>query len=139
MQLRSLALAFALTACAATATPNDDHFPNAPYTQFIAGVEPLSFELRTSPSQPPERGSFAMEVRVTNGSGAPRDDLDIDVVPFMGAHGHGTNAAPTVTPLGDGRYRIEGLELSMPGFWQLQFAVRGEGIDANATTTLEVR
>jgi hypothetical protein len=139
MQLRSLSLALALTACAVTAAPNDDHFPNAAYTQFIAGVEPLAFELRTSPSQPPERGSFAMEVRVADRSGVPRDGLDIDVVPFMGAHGHGTNANPTITPIGDGRYRIDGLELSMPGFWQLQFVVRGEGIDANATTTLEVR
>lgn len=134
------AVAIVLAACtAASEPPGASGFPDAPYASFVAGEAPLAIELRTAPSQPPERGDLAVEVRVEDAVKAPRDGLEVEVAAFMGAHGHGAAATPTVTPLGDGRYRIEHLALTMPGPWQLRFSFRGEGIDAHATTTIEVR
>jgi hypothetical protein len=136
----STAVAIVLAACTAASEPaSEGSFPDAPYASFVAGETPLAIELRTAPSQPPERGDLAVEVRVEDATKAPRDGLDVEVVAFMGAHGHGAAGAPTVTPLGGGRYRIEHLALTMPGPWQLRFSLRGEGIDARATTTIEVR
>lgn len=126
-----------LSACAAPPASGSEDFPDAAYASFTADA--AFVELRTAPAQPPERGEITAEVRVHDAQALPRDGLAIDVVAFMGAHGHGAAGTPTITPLGEGRYRIEHLALAMPGFWQLRLSFRGEGIDAHATTTLEVR
>ena len=114
-------------------------FPEAPYTSFGVDGQPLNVELRTSPNQPPVRGVIRAELRVTDASGAPRDGLAIDVVPWMAAHGHGASVVPVVTASGDGVYRIERLDLAMPGTWQLRLAFKASDLDAHATTTLDVR
>lgn len=136
----STAVAIVLAACTAASEPSSaERFPDAPYASFVTGDEPLAVELRTAPSQPPERGDLAIEVRVEDAAKTPRDGLSVEVTAFMGAHGHGAAGTPAVTPLGDGRYRVEHLALTMPGPWQLRLSFRGEGIDARATTTIEVR
>jgi len=59
--------------------------------------------------------------------------LDLQVCPapqalavdaWMPAHQHGMNYRPSVTALGGGRYRAEGLMFHMPGRWELVFEVR---------------
>ncbi|MEF8733916.1 MAG: hypothetical protein V5B40_18975 [Candidatus Accumulibacter meliphilus] len=42
----------------------------------------------------------------------------------MPEHRHGMNYRPGVKPLGDGRWRVEGLMFHMPGRWELQLDVR---------------
>lgn len=42
----------------------------------------------------------------------------------MPEHRHGMNYRPSVKPLGDGRWRVEGLMFHMPGRWELQLDVR---------------
>lgn len=43
---------------------------------------------------------------------------------------HSMNTPPIIVPLGNGRYRVEGLTLPVPGSWELAFDVRsGEEIE----------
>ena len=136
--VRTSVFALALFACAApSSTSSSEDFPDAAYASFT--VDAIAVELRTAPAQPPERGEVTAELRVRDAALATRDDLAIDVAAFMPAHGHGAAGTPVVTPLGEGRYRVEGLALTMAGTWQLRLAIRGEGIGARATTTIEVR
>lgn len=142
--LRSLAVALAAAAFAvacssetATAESNSG-FPVEAYAS-VAG-DPASIELRTAPQQPPMRGEVKLELRLTDSSGAPRDGLTIDVVPWMPSHGHGANGKPTVTPLGGGAYRVDGCALTMAGTWQLKMQITGpNGLVQHAAANVEVR
>lgn len=127
--------------CVACGGPNEASagFPEAPYASFEVDGQPLKIELRTAPDQPPVRGEIRAELRITDVSGAPRDGLTIEVVPWMPAHGHGSNVTPIVEPSGAGVYRIEHLELPMPGTWQLRLGLKASDLDAHATATLDVR
>lgn len=68
---------------------------------------------------------FAVDVAVCARSGGAPKELRIDAV--MPEHKHGMNYRPTVAPLGDGRFRAEGLLLHMPGMWEFSFDLRGSG------------
>jgi hypothetical protein len=61
---------------------------------------------------------FALDLQVCP---AP-DALVVDA--WMPAHQHGMNYRPSVTALGGGRYRAEGLMFHMPGRWEFTFELR---------------
>lgn len=133
-------LALALFACTASALPgaSSDAFPAAPYTSLATKAQ-LSVELRTAPSQPPPRGESSAELRIHDASGVPRDGLTLRVTPWMPAHGHGAPSSPVTTALGDGAYRVDALELPMPGTWELRIEISGaDGCEDQATTRLDV-
>lgn len=137
-------LALSLFACGGPSKEVCADFPSAPYASFSALPSsgegpPLTVELRTSPNQPPERGANCAELRIADANGAPRDGLAIDVVPWMPAHGHGSNVVPVVTGRGEGIYRVESIDFSMPGTWELRFTFKASDLEAHATTTLDVR
>jgi hypothetical protein len=52
-------------------------------------------------------------------SKTPKDKLDIEIVPWMPAHEHGSSELAVVRPLGNGLYSIEGLNLTMTGDWEI--------------------
>ena len=81
---------------------------------------------RVDPAPLRPREFFALDVATCANArdNAPRE-LRFDAV--MPEHNHGMNYRPTVTALGDGRFRVEGLLLHMPGHWQLRFEIRGSG------------
>jgi hypothetical protein len=69
---------------------------------------------------------FALELAVCPKAGAaPPEALAVDA--RMPEHGHGMNYKPTVRPLGDGRFRADGLMFHMPGRWEFVFEVRAGG------------
>jgi hypothetical protein len=53
-------------------------------------------------------------------SGAGVEHLGIDMVPFMPAMGHAAAVLPAMTELGEGRYELYPVRLSMPGRWELR-------------------
>ena len=65
---------------------------------------------------------FAITLRL-----CPADAVLLRVDATMPAHRHGMNYRPSVTPLGDGRWRADGLLFHMPGVWQLRLEVQGPG------------
>jgi YtkA-like len=135
-----LAVGFVLFSCGGADAGSSVDFPEQPYASFGAEGGALELEVRTAPSQPPERGEVVASLTVRDtASRAPVEGLSIDVVPWMIAHGHGSNVTPTVTPLGRGVYRIENLQLVMAGAWELRMDLHGQGTEVRAKTTLDVR
>jgi hypothetical protein len=57
----------------------------------------------------------------------------------MPEHRHGMNYRPSVKPLGDGRWRVEGLMFHMPGRWELQLDVRADGRSERLLDTITLR
>ena len=65
---------------------------------------------------------FAIEAVVCERQpGSVATELAIDA--NMPDHRHGMNYRPTIAPLGDRRFRADGLMFHMPGRWQLVFDV----------------
>ena len=65
---------------------------------------------------------FALDIVVCPKTGTvlPKS-LMVDAT--MPAHRHGMNYRPTITTVGAGRFRAEGLMFHMPGAWELAFDV----------------
>jgi len=61
---------------------------------------------------------FALELRVCPAPEAVKVDA------WMPAHQHSMNYRPSVTALGEGRYRADGLMFHMPGRWEFTFELR---------------
>lgn len=75
---------------------------------------------------------FALEFAVCPAPQSLRVDAS------MPEHRHGMNYAPSIVPLGGGRYRAEGLMFHMPGRWQLLFELRDGGTTEQATDDLRI-
>ena len=68
---------------------------------------------------------FALLMNVCTKGGDPAELVLVDAT--MPEHKHGMNYRPTVTAVGDGRFRAEGLLLHMPGLWEIRFELRRAG------------
>ena len=86
----------------------------------------LTVKLLTSTPGPPIKGNNNWVITVTDTTGAPVDGLAIKVIPFMPDHGHGTPILVGVTPMGNGTYDLNPVNLFMAGLWQ---------VSINMTTT----
>lgn len=103
MHLRALLLlCFLAPACGA---PDDS--PPPVKVEYPSGGPPLN-----------EHFSFVVDLQGNEGELV---DVDAD----MPAHGHGINTEPEFEHLGEGRYRVDGMLLHMPGAWELYFDLRG--------------
>jgi cytochrome c peroxidase len=68
---------------------------------------------------------FKLEVAACSKAGG-RAPASLKVDATMPEHRHGMNYAPTLKPLGPGRWQAEGLMFHMPGRWEFVFVVDGE-------------
>jgi hypothetical protein len=66
---------------------------------------------------------FALEVQLCDQRGVSAARLE-SADATMPEHRHGMNYRPLVTPLGAGRFRVEGMMFHMAGRWELVFEVR---------------
>jgi hypothetical protein len=131
-------IASALTGLAACGAPSSSDssgsltsFPSTPLQTVTSSTGALSIEVRTGPEQPPPLGQSAAQLTVEDATTlAPVDGLDLTVVPWMPAMGHGSSVSPTVTPMGGGVYLVTNLYLYMPGTWQLRTTLVGQGTDS---------
>lgn len=76
----------------------------------------------------PARGDNRWTLALSDG-GTALDGAEITPVPWMPDHGHGTTVDAEVTPLGDGQYEIDSLNLWMPGLWEITFDIAGPTAD----------
>jgi subtilisin family serine protease len=89
----------------------------------------LAIDVRTSP-QPPARGTNDVELTITGAAdGGALDGLAIAVKPWMPAMGHGTSVVPTIAAETNGKYLISGVDLFMPGLWELRLTISGSNED----------
>jgi hypothetical protein len=66
----------------------------------------------------------AWEIQLSSPSGEAVPGARISVGGGMPQHGHGFPTQPRVTrELGDGRYLLEGMKFSMPGWWEIKLKV----------------
>lgn len=66
---------------------------------------------------------FALEVQLCDKGGTSNAQLR-KADASMPAHKHGMNYRPTIKPLGNGRFRIDGMMLHMAGQWEFAFEVQ---------------
>lgn len=98
------------------------------HVEGLAAKAALTIE-HASPA-PPERGTNAWSVRLTDAAGAPIDGAALTVKPYMPDHAHGSSVVPSVAPTGEpGGYAISGLELFMPGVWQITISIAVQGVE----------
>ncbi|MEJ2182751.1 MAG: FixH family protein [Nitrospirota bacterium] len=85
-----------------------------------------------SPDPPPVGRIHGWTLTVTSPEGEPVTGAKITVVGDMPEHGHGLPTEPEVTgELGEGRYLVEGMKFSMPGWWVVSFGIEaGERADS---------
>lgn len=96
----------------------------------------LTIDVRWSPSVP-VRGSDAAQLTFLDAGGNPMDGLDLSIVPWMPAHGHGTAVQPVTTTTAPGVQVATPLYLFMSGEWQLRMTITGAMDDA-AIATVEI-
>jgi hypothetical protein len=97
----------------------------------------VAFAARPSPIPP--NAEFALDVSVLSPDRSalvPGVTLAVDAT--MPEHGHGMNVVPRVTPLGDGRFRVEGLLWHMSGVWEIEFDVTRGAVTERAQTSVEI-
>ncbi|HSW13390.1 MAG TPA: FixH family protein [Solimonas sp.] len=76
-------------------------------------------------------------IRVTDAGGKPLDHARINVRGGMPEHGHGLPSQPRVSAgTRPGEYRIEGLQFSMPGWWEVSFYISQDRRDDSVTLNL---
>jgi hypothetical protein len=64
-------------------------------------------------------------LKIKTSEGRPVTGADITLDGDMPEHGHGLPTQPEVTEyLGDGKYLVEGIKFSMPGWWTIKFNVK---------------
>jgi hypothetical protein len=82
--------------------------------------------------------SWTVEVQTADGD--PVTGATITLVGDMPKHGHGFPTEPEVTEeLGGGKYRVEGLKFSMPGWWVVTFHVAAGDSRESASFNLYLR
>jgi hypothetical protein len=80
--------------------------------------------------QPPAVGLAAFRFAFTDEAGATVDGLDIAVLPWMPAHGHGGSKRPASTPTGPGQFLVDPVSFFMSGAWELRTTIGGTRTDA---------
>ena len=74
------------------------------------------------------------QIQLSSPDGMPISHAQIAVDGSMPQHGHGLPTRPQVTPMQDeGRYLLEGMKFSMPGWWQIELAIQSPEATDKAT------
>jgi hypothetical protein len=92
------------------------------YTPGMSVASPdgtLHFALEQGDPAPPARGTNTWTVKLSDASGNPPAGVQLEAVPFMPDHGHGSSVTPTATANGDGTWTIDNLYFFMPGVWRI--------------------
>lgn len=77
-------------------------------------------------SQPPINQMHAWQVKLATPEGTPVQGARFAVGGGMPQHGHGFPTRPRITrELPDGRYVLDGMKFSMPGWWDLKLDLQG--------------
>ena len=102
------------------------------------GLYTVSYESAAVPV--PLNRIHGWTVTVKDKEGRPVTGASLRVIGDMPEHGHGLPTEPEMTEeLEGGRYVIDGLRFSMPGWWVLTFHISAGGATDNASFNLVLR
>ena len=87
--------------------------------------------VHSAPDAAPSRGVNTLRLVVTNAADdTPVSGLQLDVVPWMPAMGHGASVKPSVEPGPEpGSYTVTNVNLFMPGRWEIRTTIGGTTSD----------
>lgn len=69
-----------------------------------------------------------------------KQKLDIEIVPWMPVHEHGTGTLPIIKELGKGEYSVEQVNFTMPGLWEIYVRInKGKKGEDTAVFNVNVR
>jgi len=71
-------------------------------------------------------------IQVKNNKGQMVSDAQLGFSGGMIGHGHGMPSEPSIKPLGEGKYLMEGVLFSMAGEWTFYFLVQTAGLQDKA-------
>ena len=91
-----------------------------------SGMFVVSIAPETEPVQQGPLHSWIATVALPDGT--PVEDANMTIDGGMPQHGHGLPTVPQMTgPLGNGKYRIEGVKFNMGGWWEFKLAIEAGG------------
>jgi hypothetical protein len=137
-------LAIALATAACSGGHGDDHpeeydcVKETRDDEFVMGLTKtggagqLSFKLVSSDPAPPSRGdnTWILELSTMAAPVMPVSGATMSVTPFMPDHEHGSGEDVIVTPMpAAGQYKLEPVNLWMPGLWEVTMQVNGAQTD----------
>jgi hypothetical protein len=104
---------------------------------YVAGLAKVGdagrYELRlmTAAPAPPARGDNSWVIQVSaTATATPVGGAALTVTPFMPDHAHGSGKTVVVTPeAAAGQYKLEPVNLWMPGLWEVTVQVTGAAPD----------
>lgn len=77
-------------------------------------------------------------VLLTHPDGTPVHNATLHIKGGMPQHGHGLPTQPKITPAGaPGEYIVEGLQFSMPGWWEVSFYISSGQRDDSVTLNIK--
>lgn len=78
----------------------------------------------------PSNELFALDIWMIHEDGTPvnPEHYELIVDADMPQHGHGMIVQPSIQRLDNGHYRVTDMLFHMPGYWELYFDVRHDGI-----------
>jgi len=93
------------------------------------GEQGMSFTLVSADPAPPQQYTNVWIIELKEPSGAPLTAGTVTAKPWMPDHNHGSPKPIVVTELGEGRYELNPVSLSMPGLWETMIeATTSDGI-----------
>jgi YtkA-like len=132
------ALLLALSACGGEEDPVDDEPVNcATETRadnLVSGLEKLGdrglvvFRLIATTPSPPKRPANTWMLHI-EANGAPVTGAELHAKPYMPDHEHGTGVKPVISEVAGtpGDYKVDSLDLWMPGLWEVTFDITPPG------------
>jgi hypothetical protein len=123
--------------CGGAPKSGDGSFSETPFVTLEAAESKLVIEVRTAPSQPPERGISTIQLVVRDRNQVLQEGIDVQATPWMPSMGHGASVLPTVSSPSKGTYVLDGVYMFMPGRWELRTAFSGRVTDS-ATAAFDI-
>jgi hypothetical protein len=144
MKARALAsfgsVLLVVAACGGSGSaPDTGSFAETPATIVTSEAGRYRIAVYSAPDVQPSRGVNRLRLVVTKSAdGDPATGLDVDVVPWMPAMGHGTSVKSTVQSGAEpGVYTVNNVNLFMPGLWEIRVTI-GALTSDHATAKFEV-
>lgn len=112
-----------------------------PATTVTSDSGGYRISVHSAPDAVPTRGVNTLQMVVTRiRDGAPAAGLELDVVPWMPAMGHGASVKPTVSAEAKpGVFTVTNVNLFMPGLWEIRATIGGATQADHATAQFEVQ
>jgi len=133
-------LSAVVAACSSSGAPDTGTFGESPASVITTAAGSYRIAVHSAPDAQPSRGVNSLRLIVTKvEDGSPATGLEVTVVPWMPAMGHGASVKPTVQVEAEpGVYTVNNVNLFMPGLWEIRATIGGSASD-HATAQFEVR